>query len=271
MHKAITQVMRVITLLLICAPFARADDLIRLESRPGITMAVQLWTPYPAKPEAVALLLPGGSGNLGLQEINGRIESTRPFLFASWRDALVRAKFAVAVIDAPSDQQDMTQAFRVSDTHMTDLQAAVRELRQRFPASKLLILGHSRGSISAGHLAHQLADQVEGLILLSGLYDATVPAPDSPSSGPGLSGIDLPALKAPILLVHHSEDACPVAPMAAARRLSDRLPLLSITGGGKTSAELPCGPGTPHWFAGQEHEVVHKVVDWINRRSLGAG
>lgn len=257
----------VVTVVFLFVPVTSADEIITLNPRENVTQSAQLWTPYAAQPKAVALLIPGGPGNIALQETSGGVEATRPHLFLTWRDALLQAGFAVAVVDAPSDQKDMTQEFRMSAAHSTDMQAVARELQQRFPAAKLMVIAHSRGTISAGYLARQLDGQISAMVLLSGLYQATLPGPEMPSSGPGLSQVDLPALKTPILLVHHNNDACPVAPIDAATKLGARLPLLSIDGVTEPVSDVPCGPGTPHWFFGKEKEVSQKVVAWLSGKT----
>ncbi len=253
--------------LLSFASAACADELITLKTRPGVTQSVLLWEPHEPRPETVILLIPGGSGNIGLALKDGRAQAERAHLFSNQREALLQAQFAVAVIDAPSDQEDMTQDFRMSAQHATDMQAVVNEIRTRFPKTRLVIMGHSRGTVSVGHIAPKVSDQVSAIVLLSGLYQASQASAQIPSGGPGLSKVDLPALKVPIFLVHHAVDACPIAPLAATTTVAARLPMLTVNGGTVRDGGALCGPGGSHWFAGVEKAVGQEVVNWLSGKA----
>lgn len=243
------------------APLALADELITLKTRPNVSQSLLLWEPYTANPETVMLLIPGGSGNIGLNLKDGQAKAERPHLFLGQREVLLQKKMAVIVMNAPSDQEDLTQDIRISPKHVADMEVAVKEIQRRFPKSRLVILAHSRGTISAAYLAKSLGDQVSALVLLSGLYQAYLPGPNMPSSGPGLSKIDLSSLKIPMLLVHHAKDACPVSPV------SDFSPITTskiLVNGAKNSEEVhPCGPGSNHWFSGKENAVAQEIIHWL--------
>lgn len=251
-------------------PAASADELLRIDTRPGVTESMSLWDlPGQAAAQTLILLMPGGPGHLGLQMKDGRVESDEPYLFSEQPDALAQGRFAVAVLDAPSDHDDMTQAFRASPEHATDLQAVVRSLRTRFPKAKLVLVAHSRGTVSAGHLAQSLGKELSAVVLVSGLYQETPAGASAPSSGPGLSKIDLPGLKVPLLLVQHAQDACPVSPLAPATALSKRVPTIVVNGlvsAATTTAdrEAPCGPRSSHWLAGREREVGREIANWLS-------
>lgn len=252
---------------LVFASSACADELITLKTRPGVTQSVLLWEPHGPTPNTVILLIPGGSGNISLAVKDGRAQAQRPHLFSNQREALLQEQFAVAVIDAPSDQEEMTQDFRMSAQHATDMQAAVHEIRTRFPKARLVLMGHSRGTVSVGHIAPKVSNQINAIVLLSGLYQAGQASAHVSSGGPGLSKIDLPALKVPILLVHHADDACPIAPMAATADVSKRLPMITVTGGTTVDGGPLCGPGGGHWFAGMEKAVGQEVLNWLSGKA----
>lgn len=249
--------------LLASSSVALADEIITLHPRAGVTQSTLIWTPHDANPETVLLLMPGGPGNIGLSLSDGQVRSARPHLFSRQREALSQARVVVAVPDAPSDQHDLTQAFRISAVHASDMRAVVRALHDRFPAARLVVVGHSRGTVSAGYLAKNAGAEISALVLLSGLYQAFEAGPQVPSAGPGLSEIDLPALKMPVLLIHHRLDACPVAPMPAGDRPFKHLPLIAIEGKAERTADSPCGPGTNHWFAGEEVAVGQQIINWL--------
>lgn len=263
----------------VCAAFAaallftspaRSDELITLQTRPGVSQSVLLWEPHAAHPETVILLFPGGPGNIGLTSKDGLSYATAPHLFSQQRDALLQEPYAVAVLDAPSDVDDMTQDFRMSAQHAVDVQAVVRELQSRFPKSRLVLVAHSRGTVSVGHVALGLPTPASAIVLLSGLYQASQPGPQVPSAGPGLSKVDFAALKAPLLVVHHAQDACPVAPFAATTTVAKQFPMITVHDSGKESKEPSCGPGGGHWFAGNEKAVGQEVLNWLSGKAWKA-
>lgn len=243
---------------------ALADEVITLQPRPGVTQSTLLWTPHDASPDTVLLLMPGGPGNIGLSVKEGQAQSTRPHLFSRQREALLGGRMVVAIPDAPSDQKDLVQEFRISSAHATDMQAVVRALHEKFPAARLVVVAHSRGTVSAGYLAKNLGDEISALVLISGLYLPSEPSALIPSGGPGLSQIDLPALKMPVLLIHHRQDACPVAtlPMTGTTQFK-QLPLITMEGTVEPNLDSPCGPGTRHWFAGEEAPVGERILSWL--------
>ncbi len=245
-------------------PVARADLLLELATRPGVTQAVLVWEPQPARPETVILLIPGGPGDIGLGLTAGQAVAGHPYLYSNQRQALLAAGFAVAVLDAPSDQKNMTQEYRVSRNHATDLNAVITEIRRRFPYSRLVLVAHSRGTLSAGYLLQNMADQIHAAVLLSGLYQVSPPGVALPSSGPGLSKVKWAELKTPVLLVHHRNDACPVAPYSAA--LTSKMPMISVSGPADV-AESPCASASNHWFNGREGMVAQEFVNWLSGQS----
>jgi pimeloyl-ACP methyl ester carboxylesterase len=242
---------------------ALADELITLKTRAGVTQSMQLWEPHGRSPKAVILLIPGGDGNIGLKLEAGKAVAEGPHLFSQHRELFEQAGLAVAVLDAPSDQPEMTQEFRTSSPHMSDMGALLGELERRFPRTPIALVAHSRGTISAGYTAQRFGTQVKAMVLLSGLYRATAPDPQLPSYGPGLSKIDLHALRMPVLLIHHRADACPLAPMAGALASAGNLPVIAVEDLGQNEAKFPCGPGTKHWFFGQEIPVQQALIRWL--------
>ncbi|MBC3875984.1 alpha/beta hydrolase [Undibacterium flavidum] len=252
---------------LLFTSLAYADELITLKTRPGVTQSVLLWEPHGPAPKTVILLIPGGSGNIGLKLKDGQAQAEATHLFSRQHEALLQKQFAVAVIDAPSDQEDMTQDFRTSARHAADMQAVIRKIRSRFPKARLVLVAHSRGTVSAGYIAQNRVNKVNAVVLLSGLYQASQPGPLIPSPGPGLSKIDLPSLKIPMLLVHHTLDACPVSSFSAASDVSTRLPMMTVNGANAAEGSPLCGPGSNHWFVGMEEAVGQQIINWLSGKT----
>ena len=101
---------------------------------------------------------------------------------------------------------------------------------------------------------------VSGVVLTSSV---TVAA----RSGPGLSGFDYAQIKAPVLLMHHTEDSCTYTPYRDARSIAQaqRYPLISVTGGKPASSD-PCEAFSAHGFLGKEPETVEAMVNWMLKK-----
>jgi predicted alpha/beta-hydrolase family hydrolase len=249
---------------------ANADELITINTRSGITQSILLWEPYSPKPEFVIALFTGGAGNVGMGVKDGRAEAARPYLFSRQRELFSQPQFAVAIIDTPSDRKGMSEEFRQSADHVTDMEHVVAEIRRRFPDARLVVMGHSRGTVSAGYISRALEGRVAATVLFSGRYHPTPRAADAPPEAPGgsgLSALDLGALKNPVLLVHHSKDACGATPFAQANQLSARVPLIKVDGIDEKPSETPCASGTNHWLAGLEKAAGEEVVKWLTGKS----
>jgi predicted esterase len=239
---------------------AGADELVTLNSRPGVTQRVLLWQPSPPDPQLVLLIFPGGGGHVGFQVRGNKIEAEVAYLFSVNRD-LTRPEAAVAVTDAPSDQPDMDSEFRRSARHVADMTAVVRDLKRRYPKARLVLLGHSRGTVSAGYVAQALTERIAAVILMSGFYER------NPWRGVGLSEFDFGALKTPILIVHHVKDMCPGNLFGPAQKLMERLPAIVVDSPDEVKTDRPCAPGTNHWFAGKETETIDQMFHWIYGRA----
>lgn len=240
---------------------AQADQLISLTTRTGVQQDLLLWEAAPAQPDTVFLILPGGPGELGLTKLAQQVKAEQPYLFSAHRPALLQAGRAVLVLTAPSDQSDMTQSFRLSAAHAEDLRAVVMQIRQHYPTARLVLLAHSRGTLSAGYILQNMAQHISAAVLFAGLYQASQAQAGAPSAGPGLSWLNWSEIKTPVLAVHHVRDACPVAPYTAAQATG--LALISVQNKVRHTAEFPCGPHTYHWFAGQEQAIAKEVSYWL--------
>ena len=185
-----------------------------LATRAHVTQSYLLMVDKTAPPKAVALLFPGGGGVIKLPH-DGSSPAFGPganFLVRS-RGLIRDRELAVALLDAPSDQQamGMRDAFRMGADHASDVAAVVRDLRQRFPGARIVLIGTSRGTISAAYLARNLTEPVDAVVLTSTVFIG------SRRWGYALSGFDYRTIKAPLLLVHHRTMAAASAPTARRR------------------------------------------------------
>ena len=242
--------------------FAQAEEVVSVSTRPGTTQSYLLLH-YPSPPpEAVAVLFPGGEGLLRLRvEDNApKFEGQRNFLVRT-RALLRNRQVAVAVVDAPSDQQraGMDDGFRSGRAHVEDVTAVVKDLKDRFPRAKVFLIGTSRGTLSAAYVGRALGAAVDGVILTSTVFHGG-------NRGIGLFGFDFAAIRAPVLFVHHAADACRACPYREAARLGGRFPLITVSGG-KLAESEPCEPFSAHGYYGRESETVDAIRNWM----LGQG
>lgn len=241
---------------------ARTSEVVDLPLRPGVTQRVLLVAPE--APRAVALMLPGGHGGLGLYP-NGSMRWGDTNFVVRTREQFAAQGLVVAVADAPSDRQQPPYLAEVRQTpeHAQDIGRITEALRQRFGLPVWLI-GTSRGTQSAAYAATQLEGgrAPDGVVLTASILvdERTRPIPAMP----------LHALRQPVLVVHHQADACQVTPFAGVPDLlrgltgAARKELLAFTGG--TSTGPVCGPLAFHGFNGIEADVVGAIANWILAR-----
>lgn len=241
---------------LLVASHASGEEIVRLPSANGATLPYLLNADLPAAappPQIVAILFNGGEGVIGLSE-KGIPQPGGNFL-VRWRTSFVARGIPVGLIDIPSDSRGMSDSFRMSRRHFDDIEAVANDLQQRFPGSRLFLIGTSRGTVSAAYAGAALAPRLAGVVLTSSLFNAT-------RNGNGLSGFDFASIAAPLLIVHHVDDACRFTPYHAARSLAAKYPLISVNGG-KEPRSGPCDPFSAHGYFGKEVATVNAIVDWM--------
>ena len=231
-------------LLLLPSP-AAAQDRIDLPTRPGVIQPIYVTTaPNPA---ASVLLFPGDLGVVAKLRYNFLLRTEPDF---------VALGLTVAVVDAPSDQSNgMSDEFRMSAAHATDVAAVIATMRQRAEAQVWLV-GTSRGTISAASLAVRLGPpRIAGVVLTSTVWQSAV------------SQVRLEDIRVPTLLVHNRNDGCVASPFGLAgyglRRLSaaPAKELIAVSSSAQRSA--PCDALSPHGYLGVEQQVVQLIAAWI--------
>jgi len=122
----------------------------------------------------------------------------------------------------------------------------------------VFIVGTSRSTLSAAHLARFLPGELKGAVLTSSLF----------YSGGGqrarqvLSAYRWEQITIPLLFVHHQDDGCGATPYGEAARLGGRYPLITVHGG-KPPESGPCEPLSSHGFLGKEAETVDAIAAWM--------
>lgn len=236
-----------------------AQKVVDIPTRSGVMQRMLVLTPK--DPKAALLLIPGGHGGLQMFP-NGSLKWGENNFLVRTRQLFAEQGVVVAIIDAPSDRQSppYLQGFRQKPEHAADIKAVIAWLREQSHLP-VWIVGTSRGTQSAAYVATVLSgsDGPDGVVLTSTIL--------SDEKGRPVPEMPLDAIKVPILVVHHEEDACPMCAFAGIPALmakltnSPRKQLLSFRGG--NSQGDSCEAMAHHGFNGLEREVVQQTAAWI--------
>ena len=235
-----------------------AEQLVQLDTRPGVTQRLLLLEPA-GKPVASLILFTGGDGVLRLGD-DGRLGAGAGNFLVRTRQLWVEQGFQVAVVDAPSDHPDSISRgdFRSSAEHAQDMAVVIDTLRQRADVPVWLV-GTSRGTTSAAAVAIRLHDKVGGVVLTSTInHDRG-----------NVAAMALEQLTQPVLVVQHRHDQCKETLYQNVQAVMDGLHAASATelmlfDGGQDKGD-PCQPWAAHGYNGIETEVVGKIASWIRQ------
>ena len=234
----------------------RADELITLPTRSGVT--VSTWYMPRANPLATLVLLPGGAGGIGMRD--GRPQSGN-FLVRS-RDLFAAEGFNVAIVGRPSDVADMTTGFRAGAAHIEDLRHVLADLRARADVP-LWLVGTSRGTVSAAAAAIAIGPPLlAGVVLTSSVTAFKLPG--------AVPTQRLGEVRLPVLVLHHEKDACPsCAPHEVSWILSGltQAPVKKLiwASGGEGARGDPCEAFHWHGYIGMEAQAVSRIVSWVRQ------
>jgi len=237
-----------------------AQEMVTLQTRPGVTLPFFIANMGGRKPEAAALLLIGGGGNIRLRMEDGQIRFSQGNFLPRSRREFIRNGVAPVILDNPSDQQagdGMSENFRASAAHVVDMRAVAAEVRKRYPGIPVFVVGTSRSTLSAAYLAAALPGEIDGAVLSSSMFFTDIRARFA-----ALANFDWSRIKVPLLLVHHQDDGCGATPYFEAARLGRRFPLVTVKGG-KPPESGPCDPLAQHGFYGKEAETVDAIAAWM--------
>ncbi len=247
-----------------------AQEIVTIETRPGVTLKVLLRFPNNA-PKAALVLFPGGQGEGHFSERNGQIRVGNNFLTRS-SPLFVEKRFAVAIVDVPSDQAGgMSDQFRTGKEHIQDIRKVIDLLNQRWPGP-LYLVGTSRGTVSVAHLGAALQDpRISGIVLTSSIGASRPSRTDRlPLS---LFEVPMESITYAVLFVHHRNDGCWASNYADALRLrkritkSPKVDFIEVQGGDPARSE-PCEAMSPHGYLGKEREVVAAITDWVEGKPV---
>jgi hypothetical protein len=239
---------------------AAAQEMVTLATRPGVTQSFVILATEGRQPEAIAVLYVGGGGQINLRREEGRVMfGARNFLPRSSAE-FARNGLLPVVMDAPSDQTDL-EGYRTSREQTVDARAVVAELKKRYPALPIYLVGTSRGTISVANLGRDLGDDVAGVVLTSTMFGGSNPRRQAQT----LRGFDYARIKTRLLFVHHRDDGCEHTPYSAAARVAQSFGLISVKGG-KPAESGACEPFSAHGFYGVEPQTVDAIAAWMLKR-----
>lgn len=240
-------------LVLACGGALAADQLVTVDTRPGVR--VSYWWMERDNAPAVLLLLTGGPGAIGMK---GGVPTSPNFLIRS-RDRFAAAGFDVALVGKPTDHDDLDLAFRASSEHVADLTRVVEKLRAD-TGKPVWLVGTSRGTVSAAAAAIALGDHIAGVVLTSSITQAKGPY--------AVEDLDLKRIKVPVLVMHHKRDQCNATLPSDVGLIMNGLKnapvkkLLMVDGGSGPRGD-PCEPWHWHGYVGMEQEAVDAIVAFV--------
>jgi hypothetical protein len=243
-------------LLLVALP-VQARGVVTLQTRPGVQLSFFITGMQGVEPRAVALMLIGGGGNIHLREEGGKVKFGDQNFLPRARREFIAAGIQPVILDNPSDQQagpGMSDQFRESAEHATDLRAVIAEVKKRLPGLPVFLVTTSRSTISGAYQAKALGQELAGVVLSSSLFRAR--------NSPVLAVFDFSSIAIPLLFVHHRADACFATPYYEAERQAAKYPLVSVSGG-KPPETGPCDPLSAHGYFGKEAETVAAIAAWM--------
>lgn len=224
--------------------------------RPEVTLNYFFRTPA-AGGDRIVVMFTRGGGQDNFRKEGDKFWFSEDFLMRSM-DRFVALGYAVAAVGLPSDLQLMTDRFRVSDDHYTDIRALC-ELLARDGYASIYLASSGSGSISVLPIANRgLPPQVKGVILANQHHPDLLQAP-----------LAVDSVRIPVLMLHHEADACERFLPEGAAKMRELLARVTKTtlvtvSGGKEAAENVCDSLGPHGFYGVEDRVVQVIDRWIS-------
>jgi hypothetical protein len=239
--------------------YVQAGELRTIESPRGAS--VRVWVQQTSKTaDTLVLLIPGGNGAGHIKVNDGNVSLSKNFI-ARTAELYAEAGLISVLMDAPSDSiRGMSDTFRISDDHYTD----VRALLDAFPLKRVFLIGNSRGTLSTTALAARMKDdpRLKGVVLTGTIQYKDYVERTQPEQ-----------IRAPILIVHHKDDACDLNTYAGAQDIYDHLRaanknvlLVPVASGFTPPGEDPCMPISVHGFHGADAEVTERIIRWVTTR-----
>ncbi len=225
----------------------------------GAGLTQRVLSDAPARPRATLVMLPGGSGDVGVRR-DGDLLHGDNFIVRTRADWVARG-YAVLIPDTV-DRLDLRGA-RSSPAYAELVQGLAAYARRQF-GGPVFLVGTSQGTIAAMNgAAHARPGLVSGVVLTESV---SVPGRLSTET---VFDADPQDVRVPALVVANRDDACDVAPSAMAPRIAAAMThspgarVLTVNGGVQRS-ERACDSLSPHGYYGIEGQVVGAISGWID-------
>lgn len=258
-----------LVLILLAVGNVYADEVITLNTRPGIRQSFLLIEPR-ERINGVVLMFPGDDGVIKfVKEKDGyRLDHDGAGLTGKKQaiETYRSSGLVAAVIAPPSDKEGgMKVAFRSSDEHLTDIRMVIDYLRQKY-GQKIYLHGHCLGGHSPASITTKLKNEgIAGLILSS---PRSVSVRKQPTA---LTDYQRGVVSVPVLLIQHKQDSCPGTShvnlglvQSHYEQSSNKVDTILVSGGDiqMRRSWFPCKNGA-HAFRGLEEEVTGAISNWI--------
>jgi hypothetical protein len=189
-------------------------------------------------PRYVLILFPGGSGMVDPHMQDGKLA------YGLKGNFLLRARKLI-----------VDEEFATVTTNSTQvpgrIQAILDDLKGRFPAAQVYLVGTSNGTYDTMALAPYLSDKIAGEIHSSSLRR--------------IGSFDAKKYANRQLVVHHRNDSCRATPFAAAEQAHEKYGDDFIAMEGGITVGDPCEAFAHHGYNGIEPETVDAIKKWIKR------
>ena len=159
----------------------------------------------------------------------------------------------------------MSYADRLKNAHVDSIRDLVRDIRSQNKLP-IYLAGVSRGTVSVGNFISRYGNEVDGAILISGIYFNSKITKRNPYSMQQVIGTKAPTK---ILVLHHEKDGCKVCEPFSAKAFYSDLNIIEkklvLVSGGQANGD-PHGPFHHHGFEGVESVAVGHIIDWISQK-----
>ncbi len=225
----------------------------------NITLSYLLDVPESQEPVSIFLVIPGGNGLINLKNLDGKIRhDLQSNLFIRNTKLFHERRIGVAMPDVPSDRsKGVNVTFRKGRDHADDLRAVLKDLRGRYPKSKIYFATSGSGGVSALFAAGHIGGDLDGVILAG-------------ADTSQLHAYDHSAVKTPVLMMHHTMDSCGSSPVIEAKEIAEKylFTLFTFSDGEPDKGKNPCASRTKHGLFGLDGKVVATIGDWMAGRTV---
>ena len=216
----------------------------------------------PAATDTALLIFRGIPGYALIQSTSDKQRNIPTFLRMNQK-LFSEAGIALVVMDCPTDQwgaparlpTNCFDDYRSSKTHADDVRAILARLKNDHGLSRIFVMGHSQGTISSRWLAVNLGKEISGSI-----HSAAINVPNKLGRYSSVGRIPYASMSAPLLHLHHQDDACQGTPYSMVKRYAGA-DLTTVRGG--TAEGDPCGLAHHHSYQGREEAATRVIIDWI--------